>query len=181
MQTTTQRILKILTVLSWIIFIGLCIEAGAFVTNAFFAIVNPSIVDRLWQQVDLSALYKHDTGQFFTEMLIMSIVGVMKAILFYLIIKILHSKQLNLSQPFSNEVRRHIINISYISLAIGLFSWYGLNYTEWLVTQGVKMPDTRHLRFGGADVWLFMSVVLFVIAQVFKRGIEIQTENELTV
>jgi hypothetical protein len=30
-------------------------------------------------------------------------------------------------------------------------------------------------------VWLFMSVTLFVIAQIFKRGIEIQTENELTV
>jgi len=45
----------------------------------------------------------------------------------------------------------------------------------------VKMPDTQHLRLGGADVWLFMSVTLFVIAQIFKRGIEIQTENELTV
>jgi hypothetical protein len=33
----------------------------------------------------------------------------------------------------------------------------------------------------GADVWLFMGVTLFVIAQIFRRGIEIQTENELTV
>jgi len=43
------------------------------------------------------------------------------------------------------------------------------------------MPDVQYLRLGGADVWLFMGVTLFVIAQIFKRGIEIQTENELTV
>jgi len=45
----------------------------------------------------------------------------------------------------------------------------------------VKMPEIQYLRLGGADVWLFMGVILFVLAQIFKRGIEIQTENELTV
>jgi hypothetical protein len=43
------------------------------------------------------------------------------------------------------------------------------------------MPDTQRLRLGGSDVWIFMSVILFVIAQIFRRGIEIQSENELTV
>ena len=33
----------------------------------------------------------------------------------------------------------------------------------------------------GADIWLFMGVTLLVIAQIFKRGIEIQDEHELTV
>ncbi|ASZ13902.1 DUF2975 domain-containing protein [Chitinophaga pendula] len=181
MQTNTQLMLKVLSVLAWIIFIGVCIEAGAFITNAFFALVKPGIVNRLWQQVDLSALFKYDRSYFFTEMLIMSIVGVMRAYLFYVIITMLHNKHVNLSQPFSHTIRRYILKLSYAALAIGLFSWYGVEYAEWLITQGVKMPDTQYLRLGGADVWLFMSVILFVIAQVFKRGIEMQTENELTV
>ena len=105
----------------------------------------------------------------------------MRAYLFYLIIKILHDKKLDMAQPFSKEVGRFILRMSYVTLLIGLFSWYGVKYTEWLVQQGVKMPDIQYLRLGGADVWLFMSVTLFVIAQIFKRGIEIQTENELTV
>jgi Protein of unknown function (DUF2975) len=105
----------------------------------------------------------------------------MKACIFYLIIKILHDKKLNMSQPFSREVRLFILKVSYLAFGIGLFTWWGVKYTEWLVNLGVKMPDTQHLRLGGADVWLFMSVTLFVIAQIFKRGIEIQTENELTV
>jgi hypothetical protein len=43
------------------------------------------------------------------------------------------------------------------------------------------MPAIESLRIGGADVWLFMGVTLLVIGQIYKKGIEIQTENELTV
>ena len=86
-----------------------------------------------------------------------------------------------MSQPFNRDLVRFIFNVSYLALGIGLFSWWGVKYTEWFVKQGVEMPDIQYLRLGGADVWLFMGVTLFVIAQIFKRGIEIQTENELTV
>jgi membrane-bound metal-dependent hydrolase YbcI (DUF457 family) len=98
-----------------------------------------------------------------------------------MIIDILQNKKLDIARPFSKNVGRFLFRISYLSLLIGLFSWVGAKYTEWLVSKGVKLPDLQYLRLGGADVWLFMGVTIFVIAQVFKRGIEIQTENELTV
>lgn len=180
-RITSRQILNILLILSWVIFIGICIEAGAHIANAIFALANPSVVPRLWQQVDLADLFKYDHGWFFVITLIMSIVTLMKAWLFFLIIRILHNKNLNIDRPFRKEVRRFIFYLSYIALLIGLFSGYGIKYIDWLVKQGVKMPDTQLLRLGGADVWLFMAVILFTIAQIFKRGIEIQTENELTV
>ena len=86
-----------------------------------------------------------------------------------------------MAQPFNKEVGRFIFKVSYLALWIGLFSWWGVRYTHWFVKQGVKMPTIESLRLGGADVWLFMGVTLLVIAQIFKKGIEIQTENELTV
>jgi hypothetical protein len=181
MKISTKQMLRILLVLSWIIFVGVCIEAGGFIVNAFFALVNPIDVKYLWHEVDLSSLYHYDPGYFFAELLMMSIAAVLRAVLFYLIVKILHDKKLDMAQPFSQEVGRFILKISYVSFLIGLFSWWGVKYTEWLIKQGVKMPDIQYLRLGGADVWLFMGVTLFVIAQIFKRGIEIQTENELTV
>jgi ABC-type multidrug transport system fused ATPase/permease subunit len=178
----TQQILKILYVLSWIIFIGVAIEAGGFISNTIFTmLLNPSAAKHLWQQVDLSDLHRYDAGYFLAEMILICIVAIMRAFLFYLIVKILHDKKLNLSQPFSKEVGRFVFNVSYLALGIGLFSFWGVNYTAWLVKQGVNMPDIQHLRLGGADVWLFMGVTLLVIAQMVKRGIEIQTENELTV
>ena len=182
MKTRTKLILKILYILSWIIFTGVCIEAAGFIVNSFFTLLlNPVGAKHFWQEVDLSALYYFDHGYFFVETLLMSIVAVLKACMFYLIIKMLGDKKLSMSQPFNNEVRLFLIRGSAFAVAIGFFTAWGVKYTEWLVDKGVPMPDTQHLRLGGADVWLFMGVILFVIAQVFKRGIEIQSENDLTV
>lgn len=182
MEISTKQILKVLYVLSWIIFIGVCIEAGGSIFSAFYTLViNPVNAATFWEGNDLSALYKYDHGHFFVETLLISIAGVMKAIIFYLVIKILHDKKVNMAQPFNNEVRRFILTVSYLTFGIAFFTWRGVKYTEFLVRQGVPMPDTQNLRLGGADVWMLMGVTLFVIAQIFKRGIEIQTENELTV
>lgn len=177
-KISTEQMLKILYVLSWIIFIGVCIEAGSFIFNAFFTLlINPSNANYF----DLSNLYEYDAGYFSVVLLIMSIVAVMRACLFYLIVKILRDKKLNISQPFNKEFGSFIFKVSYLDLGIGLFSYWGVKYTEWLVNQGVKMPDIQNLHLGGADVWLLMGVTLLVIAHIFKRGIEIQSENELTI
>jgi hypothetical protein len=182
MTLTTQQILKILYLLSWILFVGICIEAGGFIFNAIFTLtINPIDAKRFWQEVDLSNLYAYDHGHFFAETFAMSIVAVLRAVMFYLIIKLLHDDKLNMEKPFSREILRFIFSMSYIALLIGLFSWWGVKYSEWLTKQGVKMPGIQYLRLGGADVWLFMSVTLYVIAQIFKRGTEIQSENDLTV
>jgi hypothetical protein len=182
MIISTKQILKVLLLLSWIIFMGVCIEAGGCIFSAFYTLmINPVNAAHFWTGNDLSGLYKYDHGFFIVETLLISIAGVLKACMFYLIVKILHDKKLDMAQPFSNEVRRFILKISWLAFGTGLFTQWGVNYTEWLVKKGVTMPDTQHLHLGGADVWLFMGVILFVIAQIFKRGIEIQTENELTV
>lgn len=181
MKKNTRHILTILYILSWIIFVGVCIEAGGFIVNAVMGVVNPGIVERLWHEADLSPLLQYDRGHFVFMTLIMGIAATMKGWLFYLIIKFLHDKKLDLARPFSREMQRFIFNVAYVALLIGLFSAGGASYADWLSTQGVPMPGIGQMRLAGADVWLFMSVVLFVIALVFKRGVEIQAENELTI
>src|SRR5438874_8719185 len=100
-KINTKQMLKILYLLSWIIFVGICIEAGGIIFNAFFTLVlNPNDARHFWQQVDLSNLYKYDSGHFLVETLLMSIVAVMRACMFYLIVKILHGEKLNITQPF---------------------------------------------------------------------------------
>lgn len=182
MEISTKQILKVLYVLAWIIFIGTCIEAGGFIFSAFYTLmINPANAATFWERNDLSALYKYDHGHFLVEALLISIPAVLKACMFYLPIKILQDKKLNIAQPFSREVRRFIIKVCCFAFGIGLFTAWGTNYTGWLVSKGIAMPDTQNLRLGGADVWLLMGVILFIIAQIFKKGIEIQAENELTV
>lgn len=181
-KITTKQILNVLYILSWVIFIGLCVEAGGILFNAFFTLAfNPVGAKYFWNEINLTALFDFDKGYFMTETLLMSIVAILKAILFYLIVKILHNKKLNLNQPFNIEMKHFISTISYLAIGIGLFSNWGVKNTDWLAAKGVAMPDIHRLGVGGADVWLFMGITLLVIAQIFKRGIEIQNENDLTI
>lgn len=177
----TKVILILLYIIAWIIFVGLSIEAGGFITNAVFVLVKPDAVPYLWQQVDLRDLLQYGHGFFFTLVTIISIVTVLKAILFYLIISILHNKKIKIEQPFTNIAQRFILRIASLSLLIGLFSIIGAKGAAWLNAQGVKMPDLESLHLSGADVWVFMSIALFVVASVFRKGIELQTEQDLTV
>ncbi|WP_343703871.1 DUF2975 domain-containing protein [Chitinophaga sp.] len=178
----TKQILMVLYILSWIIFVGICIDAGGFLSNTIYTLaINPEGARSFWPRMDLSDLFKYDRGHFLVLTFFMFVVNLMKAWMFYLIIKILHNKKLNMSQPFNKQVGRFIFDISYLSLLIGLFSLWGIKYAEWLAEKGLAMPDAQHMRLGGGDVWLFMSVILFVIVHIFKRGIQIQQENELTV
>ena len=182
MKISTKQILKFLYVLSWVVFVGVGIEAGGFLTNTFYTmLINPNGAKNFWPRLDLSCLYQYDHGYFLLETLLMSTAAVLKAVIFYRILKILNDKKLTISQPFTREMGRFIFSVSYFSIFIGLFSGWGSSYAEWFVKQGVKMPEIQNLRLAGADVWIFMGATLFIIAQIFKRGIEMQTENELTV
>lgn len=181
-KISTQQILNVLHILAWIFFIGMCVESGGVIFNTLMTFFfNPMAAHNFWNGADLSDLLQHDQSYFLTVTVLMSIAAVLKTILLYLIVKISQRNTLNMAQPFSEKVKRFVSNISYLSLGIGFFSLWGTKHVSWCVEQGVQMPSVEHLRLGGADVWLFMGVILFVIAQIFKRGIEIQTENELTV
>lgn len=183
LRVTTQQILKVLEVLSWIIFTGLCIDAGAIVVNTVITLfINPNAVEYFWTEpAYLSNLYDLDKGHFVAVTLVMTIVAVLKAIMFYLILCLMVERKLDLTQPFKQEIRRFISLLAYFATAIGLFSYYGYRYCLWLTKMGIEMGDLQALHVSGADVWLFMAVILFLIGQIVKRGIEIQAENELTI
>lgn len=182
-RITTNQTLKVLQVVSWIIFIGLCIYAGGVIVNTVISLfINPKGVENFWDGKGyLSALYRFDQGHFLVITVIMIIVSVLKAIMFYLIVKLFTDRKLSIRQPFSMELRRFIVNQSFLSLGIGLFSFYGSKYSNWLQTKGMQSADLQSLHIDGADVWLFMAVILFVIIGVVKKGIEIQAENDLTI
>lgn len=181
-KITTQQLLNVLLVLAWIIFVGLCVDAGGVLFNAFSVLFfNRNGAHFFWKEIDLSGLIAYDMGYFMVITVLMSIVAILQSILFYLIVKILHDKKLNFTQPFNAELVRFISGSAYLSMGIALFSSWGVKNVKWLVMKGVTMPDIHGLGFDGAGVWLFMGIILLVIAQIFKRGVEIQAENDLTI
>lgn len=176
-----KSILNVLNIISWIIFIGLCIEAGGILFNTIFAVYKPVVAQHFWNGADLSQLYASDKGHFIVQTSLMAIVAMMKAAIFYLVVKFFYDKKFNIAKPFNPELTNLVFNITYLCLGAGFFSYWAINYAKWITERGIQMPDIHQLRIDGADVWIFMAVVLFVIAQIFKKGTEMQNENDLTV
>lgn len=181
MKNKTSLALILLKILSWILFIGLCLQAGIFLFNVIIAFFQPIEINKFWMTNGLRSLYAANQSHFITLTSLMTIVAVLKALLFYIIVKIFHDKRINFECPFQLPLGNHLSLIAYLTLGIGLFSAWAENFVNWLIAQNIEMPSLQTLEVEGADIWLFMCVILFVVAQIFKKGIEIQSENELTV
>ncbi|RZJ34017.1 MAG: DUF2975 domain-containing protein [Flavobacterium sp.] len=178
MKMDTIRLLHFFHVLAWIFFIAMCFEAGSYMFNMIFTLgFRPLAADYF----KLTDLYTFNKDYFALLLTVMTLVAVLKTLTLYRIVKIFTDRKLDLKMPFSNEFADFIFALSHFTLAIGLSSIMGMKVVEWISDQNIFVPDAQYLRMSGADVWLFMSAVLYVIAQIFKRGVEMQAENELTI
>ena len=183
-SNNSDLLLKVLHVIAWIIFVGLCIDSGGLIVNAFVCLfINPAAAAHFWGGLNLDQLYQFDQSHFVTLVALMIIVSLLKSLLFYLTVLLFQKKQLNLSAPFNETLGKYIMNFSYLAFGIGLFSYWGNNFSNWLkmVSNDLDSPSLQLIKFEGADVWLFMGVILIIFALIFKKGIEIQSDNDLTI
>jgi len=179
MKPTTKLILTILHVIAWIIFLGLCIKTGALLYSFFVSLaISPEGAKNLYMGLNLSELYDFDKVHYIALASLIVVLSALKALLFYFVVRIF--LKINLVNPFSKDVSLLISKIGYLSLFIGIVTVFANKDCDWLVKQGVSFPDLQSV-LGGAGEFLLLGAVIFIISQVFKRGIEIQTENELTV
>lgn len=184
MSTKHAYFLKGLQVLAWIIFIGLCIEAGGIIVNTIISLFfHPEAASRFWGRLNLYDLYLFDQSHFVTLAVLLSIVAVGKSILFYLIVDLFHQKKIDFAFPFNELLGRYLFNLSYLAFGIGLFTFWGSQFTKNVVLESnnTLAASLQNVNLQGADVWIFMGVILILFALIFKKGIEIQSDNELTI
>jgi hypothetical protein len=184
MSKRTDLAFKSLNILAWIIFVGLCVETCGLLVNVFVTLfVNPNASVRFWGGRNLLELYQFNKSHFITIASLMIIVSMLKSTMFYLIIDLFHKKKLNLNNPFNEHLGKSLFNIGYLTFGIGLFSWWGNNFLKWLKIVGnhVLTQTFDNIKFEGADIWLFMAIILLIFGMIFKKGIELQSENDLTV
>jgi hypothetical protein len=167
-----------LHVVAWLIFVGLSIEAGALIVNFIYSLFKPEIVHKLYQKLDLSQMYNLNKWVFFSMYSFILFISILKACLFYVVIKLL--SKLDLLKPFNNDVADRIKNISYYTLSIGLISYMAQEITKKLPHYGFEI-DALNQFWADSQAWILMAAVIYVIATIFIRGIEIQNENDLTV
>jgi hypothetical protein len=178
MKKKNDFILKALNVISWIIFIGLCIEAGALIFNFVLTLFNPIATHNIYKGLDLSDLYENHFAQFIGVLSFVVVLSLLKAYLFYLVVRIF--MKLNLVKPFTVEIANLIEKISIEAFAIALVSIIAHQYIKRLIQSGYEVSHIETY-WNDTAAFLMMAAIIFVISQIFKKGIELQNENDLTV
>ena len=178
MSKTNNFIFIVLHIVAWLIFIGLSIEAGGLLVNFFFSLYRPEFVGNLYQKLDLSEMYNLSKQAFFSMYSFILVISVLKAYLFYIVILLLI--KLDLSRPFSSFVSKQISHISYFTFSIGLLSYIARQTAKNLQHRGYEIDQLNQF-WVDSEAFILMAAVVYIIATIFKKGIEIQNENDLTV
>jgi hypothetical protein len=174
MKKKTGIILVVMNVLAWIVFIGLMVKAGALLFSYVITIGNPEGAKNVYNGVNLYVLRQYSFWHYSQKFLLMIGLPVLQAYTAFLVTKVL--TKIKMANPFTIEISKLIEGISYFVLGIWLMSLIHNLYTKWLWK---KIPGL-HEELISLD-FVFLAGVLFVFSQIFKRGVELQTENELTV
>ena len=178
MSKGNNLVFKGLHIIAWVIFVGLCIEAGGLIVNFVFSIYNPEFVQNLYQKLDLSEMYNRSKWAFYGMYSFILVVSLLKAYLFYIVVMLMH--KIDLSKPFNVSVSEQIIKISYCTFFIGILSYIARQTAKNLQHRGYAIDNLNQF-WADSQALILMAAIIYVIATIFKKGVEIQNENDLTV
>ena len=178
MSKTNNLLIDGLHIVAWVIFVGLGIEAAALIVNFIFSIYKPEFVQNLYQKLDLSEMYHRSKGAFYGIYSFILFISLLKACLFYVVIELLW--KLDIAKPFNSFASKKITLISYYTFSIGILSYIARQTAKYLQHQGFVI-DSLNEFWADSQAFILMAAVIYVIATIFKKGVEIQNENDLTV
>lgn len=170
----TEKILPIMRVGAWIVYIG--------------AIIRTVMLVVVFVMSHLSGESDFQSNHFWPALAIFSLLWA---------ISILHVQvwekvkdiltEINLRNPFTMLTAYRLINTGYLLLSIWIVSFIGKNYMHYLqkslagTTEFTQSFDFSLVNFDADGLYLLNAGIVYIIAQIFKRGVELQQENELTI
>ena len=175
MQTKTILAMsKFLALMGGIWYSILC---GSQILTLVASFINSDWAKRTYE-VDLNifSIREHSSRFYVYAMCLTIAVSAIKALIWYVVFELL--SKLKLQTPFSMEVEKKLERIAYLLLAVWIVRtiFWKIYIYYLLKATGIQLP----INYSG-DEYLFIAGIIYIISQVFKRGIEIQEENDLTV
>ncbi len=174
MKTKTERILITMNVLAWLALVGLIVQLGAILISYGVSIPNPTGAQNLYLGMNLYVLRQADFWEYTGMVAFIAFFLIAKALIAWRVIKVL--SQIKLENPFTANIAGRLEQISYFIFGMAVMTFPYSAYTEWLLKKFPTLPQ----KYTSGD-FIFLAGIIFVLAQIFKKGIEIQSENELTV
>lgn len=163
-----------MNVLAWIIFIGLMIEAGAILTTYVIGLAKPEMVSKLYKGMDWHNLRQYDVWYFTGLISLKTAILILEACTAYMVIKVLST--IKMTNPFTMQVAKKLENIAYILILAWVAILLYNGQLKWL-SKDVAGLEGKTL---STELIIYAGLV-FIISQIFKKGVELQNENDLTV
>jgi hypothetical protein len=164
-----------MNVIFWIVFIGLCIKTGAILISFLITLfVNPGGAKNLYLGLDLFDLYSINKLYYVQTASFLIVLTGLKAFIAYFVVRFF--LKFKLSKPFSTDLTDLFLKISYFSVGAGILAIIADGYNKWLLNKGIVVPITW-----GSEEIIFFAGVIYIFALIFKKGAELQAENDLTV
>lgn len=178
MSQNNKLVFQGLSIVAWIIFVGLCIEAGALIFNFAYSMFKPVVAAHLYQKLDLSDMYQRSKSAYVGMHSFLIVIACMKAYLFYIVIQVM--MKLDLANPFNQWVANQIQQMSYYACSIGIMSYIAREVAKNLQHHGYEIHKLNEF-WADSQAYILMSAVIYVIATIFTKGVALQNENELTI
>jgi hypothetical protein len=170
-----KHVFGLLKLIVWVIFLGLCVKTGALITSFGVSLwVNPVAAADLYPGISLESIIKFGFIHYLIIVWLIISISAMKAYLFFLLLKTL--LKLDLSNPFEQTLADLMQKMSLTAFHIGITAVIIKEYSKWLVNQLLQFKIES-----GEVEYLFFAAILYVLVRIFKRGILLQSENELTI
>ncbi|MDT0554748.1 DUF2975 domain-containing protein [Patiriisocius hiemis] len=170
---TTKRILKIMYIITWIIFIGLSLRAVGTVLAYIISFVNEGAVKDLYKEMNLLVYKQNSITQYTIIVGYRLIQFSIQAYIAFLVTKLLSN--LNIQRPFNTNALKQMQKISYSLLslwAIVVIHNFHVGFLEASTGISAKLLSSEFVYIVG---------IVYVFSLLFKRGIELQSESDLTI
>lgn len=169
----TEKILKIMKFFSWFAFIGLLIKTATILVTYILSINDAEISKNIYEGMNLFEYREYSFTQYSFIIFYKILLYATEAYIAFLVIKLL--RKLNIKQPFNTDVQKFMQQISYC-----IFYLWVLAIVHNTHMQLIGKKHGFQLDLFSSD-FVFLSAIIFIFAQIVKRGIELQQENDLTI
>lgn len=177
MKTRTEVILMGSKFLALLGGIGFSIIWGSHLLTLVSSFINLEWAKHTMDaNVNLFRIREQSIAYFTIALGLIIAVNALKALIWYVVYELL--LKLSLQNPFSIVVEKKVELIAFLILGVWIVSsMMGKTYLHYLDKEiGIQLNT-----FDIGDEYLFMAGIIYIISQIFKRGIEMQQENDLTV
>lgn len=173
MKINITTLTREMNFLAWIVCIGILVKAGAILISYFVSISNAEAAHDLFRGMDLSAYRDYSLGHysFIVGYQVLLLIGY--AFIAFLMTQLL--SKINIDKPFNVGLVKLMQQICYAMLAVWGIAMVHNIHSALLERSADIVPS--HI----SSEALFLAGVVYVLAQMFKRGVELQHETELTI